>query len=95
MAATPRKKPRTFPLTDSGNAELIAELFRERLRFDHRRNTWLVWKGDRWAEDSDGEVFRMATEAARWRLKEAVSLEITQSERRLCSGPSKANRNIT
>jgi putative DNA primase/helicase len=75
MATNPRKS-RAFPLTDSGNAELIAELFGDRLRFDHCRNTWLLWKGNRWAEDSDGEVFRMAKEAARARLKAGASVRI-------------------
>jgi len=59
----------TFALTDSGNAEHIAWIFGERLRFNHQRGRWLLWNCERWTEDSDGEVVRMAKAAARSRLK--------------------------
>jgi putative DNA primase/helicase len=72
--ASPKEKPRSFPLTDSGNAELIASLFGDRVRFDHRRDKWLIWKNNYWAEDCDGEVFRMAKQAARARLRDAADL---------------------
>jgi putative DNA primase/helicase len=63
-----------FPLTDSGNAELIARLFGDRLRFNHRQNQWLLWRESQWVEDTDGEVYRMAKEAARVRLQAAANL---------------------
>ena len=66
--------PDSFPLTDSGNAELIATKFSNCLRFDHRRKRWLVWKHERWTEDHDGTVYRMAKEAARDRLKAAANV---------------------
>ena len=71
---------KSFPLTDSGNAEMIAGLFGQKLTFDHRRKTWLVWKGHRWTEDLDGEVFRLAKAAARERLNLAAQ-RATDSER--------------
>lgn len=74
MITTLRKKPQSFPLTDSGNAELIAELFGDRLRFDHRRNRWLRCKDGKWIEDSNGEVYLMAIEAARARFKSAARM---------------------
>jgi putative DNA primase/helicase len=74
MSARPNSKLHSFPLSDSGNAELIASLFAHRLRFDHRQKTWLVWKGSFWAEDSDGEAYRMAKTAARARFKHANDL---------------------
>ena len=70
----PKRGGQPFPLTDSGNAELIAKLFADRLRFDHRRNKWLIWKDNHWTEDTDGQVFRMAKDAARARLKLAAKL---------------------
>jgi hypothetical protein len=47
--------------TDSGNAELFAHLYGERLRYDHRRRPWLHWDGNRWKPDVDEEVLRLAT----------------------------------
>jgi putative DNA primase/helicase len=69
-----KAKHHLFPLTDSGNAELIASLFGDQLRFDHRQEKWLVWKGNCWTEDLDGEVYRLAKTAARTRLKAATCL---------------------
>jgi putative DNA primase/helicase len=74
MVTTLKKAPHSFPLTDSGNAELIAELFGGRLRFDHRRSRWLIWNDFKWTEDSCGEVYLMAKEAARARCVSAAAL---------------------
>lgn len=71
----PRRTPNDpFLRTDTGNAELIAAKFREGLRFDHRRGRWLVWLDNRWVEDRDGEVFRLAKAAARERLKNSARI---------------------
>ncbi len=64
-----------FLMTDSGNAELVAAKFKDRLRFDHRRGRWLVWMDNRWVEDCDGEVFRLAKAAARERLAFAARIK--------------------
>ena len=70
-----RKRTATsFPTTDSGNAELIAAKFPDSMRFNHRRKRWLIWKDGRWIEDCEGEVFRLAKEAARDRLAAAAKL---------------------
>ncbi len=63
-----------FPMSDAGNAEVIAALFGERLRYDHRRGRWLVWAGHRWRPDDNGEVERLAIEAARERRKAAAAI---------------------
>lgn len=70
MSAKQRKAPNSFPLTDSGNAELIAAIYGDRLRFNHCRGHWLIWKDGHWSEDAP-EVFLMAKAAARARLRGA------------------------
>ena len=70
--------PTLKPLTDTGNAELLTELFGEKIRFDHRRKRWLIWEGHRWKPDNDGEISRLAIEAARERARKAVDLEYEQ-----------------
>ncbi len=62
------KKTGLPPRTDAGNAELFAESYREKLRFDHARQRWLIWTGNRWEEDNQVQVFPMAKRAARYRL---------------------------
>ena len=60
--------------TDAGNAELFCHCYGDRLRYDHRRKRWLVWRGHWWTEDVDGKVMRLAIEAARRRHHEAVRI---------------------
>jgi putative DNA primase/helicase len=64
----------TFPRTDAGNGELFAHLYRDQVRHDHRRHHWLIWDGHHWREDADGEVRRLAIEAARYRYRLAESI---------------------
>ena len=71
MDRTHPRRPADFPLTDAGNAELICYLFGDRLRFDHRRQRWLVWDAHLWQEDPDGEPMRLVLEAARVRYRDA------------------------
>lgn len=61
--------------TDAGNAELFAELYKEVVRYDHRRGRWLVWGRHCWREDIDGRIMRMAKEVARRRYREASAIE--------------------
>jgi putative DNA primase/helicase len=58
-----------FRPTDAGNAEWIAHLYGDRLRFNHARKHWLIFKEGHWLIDDDGEVRRLAKCAARERGK--------------------------
>jgi putative DNA primase/helicase len=68
-------RARELHLTDAGNGELIALMVGDRLRYDHKRGSWLLWDGVRWKPDADGEVDRIALEAARLRLQSAIGIE--------------------
>jgi putative DNA primase/helicase len=63
--------PRLYPRTDAGNAELFADLHGDGVRYDHRRDKWLVWASHHWEHDADGRVARLAIETARTRYREA------------------------
>ena len=67
--------PKAFPLTDAGNGELFADLYKNELRYDHARGRWLIWEDHRWAPDSDGQIHRLAKEATRTRYKAALDIE--------------------
>ena len=69
-----RKGVTAYLCTDAGNAELFAALHGDRLRFDHRRKRWLLWRGHWWADDTGGEVMRLAKLTARFRLGAASKL---------------------
>jgi putative DNA primase/helicase len=59
---------RSFPLTDTGNAEAFRRLYGgHHLRYNHSRKRWMVWNGLHWVSDTDGEAERAAIDTARWR----------------------------
>ena len=64
-----------FAHTDSGNAELFAHLWGDRVRFDHRLGRWLVWDRHRWTPEATGELIRLAIAAARARAKAAADMD--------------------
>ena len=76
QAAAPRDSsappaPPSRPLTDAGNAELLADLHGDALRYDHQHGRWLTWAGQWWQEDPDGLPIRLAKETTRQRYAEA------------------------
>ncbi len=64
-----------FPRTETGNAELFADLYGGRLRYDHRRRRWLLWTEHWWQRDADAEVRRLAKEAARQRYLDGAAID--------------------
>jgi len=69
-------------LTDTTNAELIAALFGDRLRFDIDRERWLIWATHYWEEAHNIEVIPMAIEAARTRYKQSVDISDLKERQR-------------
>ena len=63
-----------FARSDAGNGEHFASLCGDRVRFDHRRNRWLVWAGHWWRDDETGQVRQLAKKAARERYKGAPTI---------------------
>lgn len=51
-------------LNDAGNAEILAAMFAQSLRFDHRRGKWLTWDDTRWhVTDTETEKQRVLSVA--------------------------------
>jgi putative DNA primase/helicase len=64
-----------FPLTDTGNAELLAKLNRDKICYDHGRQKWLLWKEHWWSKEANAEVMRMAKNLARVRARFVNEIE--------------------
>jgi putative DNA primase/helicase len=67
-------------LTEAGAAERFARRHGDHVRFDHRRQRWLIWQGHRWQPDADAAVNRLALTFARVWQREA--LDISDSKHR-------------
>jgi len=70
-----RKTNNNERMTDTSNAEEIAELYGDNLRFDHNAKRWLVWGEHRWIPDSVEKIKLFAIKAAREKQKEALKIE--------------------
>ena len=71
-------------LNDTMNAQLIVRLFGNILRYDHRRERFLIWNSHRWQPDNNGKVFRLAIEAARARYQDAANIDDLKGTRTHC-----------
>lgn len=63
-----------FPLTDAGNAELFADLYRDKLRYNHSQKQWLEFRGQYWQLDEIGHITQCAIDAARHRGEAALGI---------------------
>lgn len=73
------------PLTDTGNAELLAQLYGDQIRYDHRRRRWLLWRRHHWEPDRDGHIFRLAVETSRQRYQHSVKIDNLKERERVAS----------
>ena len=65
----------TFNLTDAGNAETLAHIYGEKLRYDFRRQKWFIWNGQRWEQDTTNAIGRIALLTTRARMRRAVDID--------------------
>src|SRR5579864_2319997 len=71
-----------FHRTDAGNAALFADLFRDKVRYDHRHGRWLLWEKHWFREDLNGQIQRYAREVPKWRASAARNLGDDESRQR-------------
>jgi putative DNA primase/helicase len=71
-----KKRYRRYDRSDTGNAALYAQLYKEKVLFDHKQQRWLVWDAgkSRWMEDTTGQVREFAKDAGQIRFKAAGAL---------------------
>lgn len=74
-------KINNFPLTEAGNAEMLADLYGDKLRYDRRKGRWNVWSGVIWKPEYDDlTVKKMALEIARLRQDEISKLPYSEGK---------------
>jgi putative DNA primase/helicase len=59
-------------LTDLGNARRVVQDHGRDLRYCHPWRSWLVWDGQRWAEDDTGEAVRRVKDTQSRLLRNVV-----------------------
>lgn len=77
--------PKEFPLTDAGNAERMAHLFGENIRYCAPWGKWLIWNEWKWEISTDGSalVYQYAIETVRTIQREAQNTQDTDRRKAL------------
>lgn len=70
---TPGPEIGDYRPTDSGNAELLRDLYGSRMRFIHTEGAWMIWRANAWRQDQTSYVMQAARKAARKRCELALS----------------------
>lgn len=70
------------PLTEAGSAEAFSLECGDRVRYDFRRQRWLLWQGHRWAPDTDGGIMRLALAFVRHQQHAAIDITDTAERQR-------------
>jgi hypothetical protein len=91
--ATLLKQLNKYPLTDAGNAECFAFLYKDFLRYCKSIKRWMKWDGFRWKVDTDGEANRAAIFTVRAR-KAAATYIANQDLRTKSEGWAKDSESI-
>jgi len=75
LPATPSIGPEApdYHCTDSGNAELLRDLYGGKMRFMHTEGCWLIWRGNTWRRDETNYVMQAARKGARKRWDMVLS----------------------
>jgi len=77
--------PRSYALTDYGNAERLRDRFGAEIRYCHPFGKWLCWDGRRWTEDQTGRVKQLAKQTGRAMWDEVKNLDGQDDRRALAA----------
>lgn len=69
------RDPWEYPRTDLGQAELLRDRHSDKMRWCPAADSWFIYDGRRWRQDTDNVALDLANEATRWRKGQAVKLD--------------------
>ena len=64
----------SFNESDAGNAEMLAHLYGDKIRYNHTTGIWLIWNGQYWKPDDRKELNEFVKKSARVRAKDSLSI---------------------
>ena len=75
----------SYGLTEAYAADRFARAYGDRLRYDHKRKLWFVYRAPLWQPDPDGQVWRCALESARTLQAEAERIKQESTKKTVMS----------
>jgi putative DNA primase/helicase len=70
-----------FNASDSGNAELLADRQKGKIKYNHTQKKWYCWNGFYWQKDETGKTIELAKAAALERQKMALIIADSAEKR--------------
>ena len=64
-----------FMLTELGNAQRLVATHGKNIRYVPKMKCWIVWNGNNWEFDTDGEIERLAKKRIRQMYSDAPAIE--------------------
>jgi len=72
---TDAERGQDYDMSDTGNAQLLAKLHSDNMRFNHTSKEWLVWNGQYWGKDRKLQRYNFAEDVSQYRQKQAMSIK--------------------
>jgi len=77
------ERQKEYPQSDSGNAEMLRNLFESDIKYDHDISVWKMWDGVYWQPDRKNQVYDFATKVARKRQEQSLTLSDSSDKKKL------------
>lgn len=84
---------KNYPATETGDAEVFADLHLGNLVYDHLAKRWMYFDGHHWLQQKNGELHRMILETMRVRQKVAAMTEDPELLKWSIKGESRGRQN--
>ncbi len=74
-----------YPRSDTGNAELFADVHKGITRFDHTRKKWFIYNDQYWVRDETEQIYHLAKVAARKLQELAIHVPFEEERKKALS----------
>jgi len=72
---TDAERGQDYDMSDTGNAQLLAKLHSENMRFSHTSKEWFVWNEQYWGRDIKMQRYNFAEDVSQYRQRQAMSMK--------------------
>ena len=74
-----------YDMSDTGNAQLLAQLHSDNMRFNHTAKEWLVWNGQYWGKDRKMQRYIYSEDVSQYRQRQAMSIKDSAEKMKMFS----------
>ena len=82
---TDAERGQDYDMSDTGNAQLLAQSHSDNMRFNHTSKEWLVWNGQYWGKDRKLQRYNFAEDVSQYRQRQAISIKDSAEKMKMFS----------